>query len=247
MITTILIDDEPIGLKHLASLIAKYAPNLEIKATVSSVDEAVDALFVIKPDLVFLDIELSGENSFEILKQTKVLQYEKIFVTAHAEFGIQAIKQNAIGYILKPIDKIDLIEAIEKASTKIYQQRQYHNQSQVSETHQNPTNTRLGLPTLEGLVFVDTNKILYCEAEGRYTRFHLADNNKKILVSKNIGEYEILLAEKAFVRIHNHYLVNINYVEQYIKGRGGNVIMTNGNSLEVSSRKRDSFLERLEK
>lgn len=237
MIKTILIDDEPIALKHLASLIAKYAPDLTIQASVSSVEEAVDAIFVHKPQLVFLDIELSGENSFDILEQTKAINYEKIFVTAHSEFGVQAIKQNAIGYVLKPIDKIELIEAIEKACTKIYKADNRNNMASAQN------NSRLGLPTLEGLIFVDINKILYCEADGRYTRFYFAD--KKILVSKNIGEYEALFPEQNFVRIHNHYLVNTNYIEQYVKGRGGYVIMSNGASLEVSARKKDSFLEQL--
>lgn len=240
MITTLLIDDEPIALKHLAALLAKYAPDLDIKAAVSSVEEAVDAILVFKPELVFLDIELSGENSFDILEQTKALHYEKIFVTAHSQFGVQAIKQNATGYVLKPIDKLELIEAIEKASTKIYKT---NNRQASSIAESNAGSTRLGLPTLEGLLFVDLNKILYCEADGRYTRFYFA--NKKILVSKNIGEYEAILPEQSFVRIHNHYLVNINHIDQYIKGRGGYVIMANGASLEVSARKKDSFLEQL--
>lgn len=240
MITTVLIDDEPIALKHLAALIAKYAPDLDIKAAVSSVEEAVDTILLIKPELVFLDIELAGENSFDILEQTKALHFEKIFVTAHSEFGVQAIKKNASGYVLKPIDKIELIEAIEKASTKIYKAANRHHSGNAES---NSGSNRLGLPTLEGLIFVDIHKILYCEADGRYTRFYFAD--KKILVSKNIGEYEVLLPTQTFVRIHNHYLVNINCIEQYIKGRGGYVIMSNGASLEVSARKRDAFLEQL--
>jgi len=240
MITTVLIDDEPIALKHLAALIAKYAPDLNIKAAVSSVEEAVEEILSLKPELVFLDIELAGENSFDILEQTKSLHYEKIFVTAHSEFGVQAIRQNATGYVLKPIDKIELIEAIEKASTKIYKAA---NRQHPINVESNSGSNRLGLPTLEGLIFVDIHKILYCEADGRYTRFYFAD--KKILVSKNIGEYEALLPSKTFARIHNHYLVNINFIEQYIKGRGGYVIMSNGTSLEVSARKRDAFLEQL--
>lgn len=240
MITTVLIDDEPIALKHLTSLIEKYAPDIQIKAVASSVEDAIDALLVFKPQLVFLDIELSGESSFEILEQTKTLHYEKIFVTAHSEFGVRAIKQNAIGYVLKPIDKIELIEAMEKATTKILKTGTPITTSNRSAP---AYSNRLGLPTLEGLIFVDINSILYCEAEGRYTRFHFA--HKKMLISKNIGEYEALLPEQTFVRIHNHYLVNITHIEQYIKGRGGYVVMSDGTSLEVSARKKDRFLEQL--
>lgn len=238
MIRTVIVDDEPIGLKHLVSLIEKYAPRLSIVAAVSSVADAVEAIVASRPQLLLLDIELGGENSFDILEQTQAFHYEKIFVTAHSDFAVQAIRKNAIGYVLKPIDKIELIEAIEKAINKI-------SKADMAGTLQGQAggSSRIGLPTIDGLIFVDISRIMYCEADGRYTRFYLAD--KKILVSKNIGEYEAILPAGSFVRIHNHYLVNINYIEQYVKGRGGYIVMANGVSLEVSARKKDGLLEHL--
>jgi two-component system, LytTR family, response regulator len=245
MIHTILIDDEPIALKHLTAIISKNCPQLNIKATASSVEEGIELIKQMRPDLVFLDIELSGHNSFELLQQIPNLSFEKIFVTAYDQFGIQAIKYGASDYILKPIDKAEFIEAVEKVATKIYAKRveanRHHSIDQAT-----PHSNRLSLPTIDGLIFIDIPKIMYCESEGRYTRFYVAESNKKILVSKNIGEYEALLPPQNFVRIHSHYIVNLAYVERYVKGRGGYVVLTDGKMLEVSARKKDDFLSKLE-
>lgn len=245
MIKVILIDDEPIAVKHLAAIIGKYVPNLTIVATASSVSEALEKIDLFNPELVFLDIELAGERSFDILHKPKQRKFELIFVTAYDQFGIQAVKHDAIDYILKPINKTELISAIEKASKRIYQKRL--NDAPLKQTTDPAKNsfTRLALPTMEGLLFVDTANIMYCESEGRYTRFYLAEENKKILVSKNLGEYETLLPSTMFIRIHHHSIVNINYVDKYIKGRGGYVVLKNGQTIPVSSRKKDSFFDKL--
>lgn len=246
MISTILIDDEPLALKNLASLISKYCPQLNVQATAVSLSEGLEQLNCFKPELVFLDIELAGNNSFELLSQADSLDFEKIFVTAYNQFGIQAIKHDASDYVLKPINKTELFDAIAKAEKKIYAKRMLVRQHATD----NPVpiqNNRIALPTIDGLLFIDVNKILYCESEGRYTRFYMAENEKKILISKNIGEYEILLPQKTFVRIHSHYIVNLNYVEKYVKGRGGYVILTNGKTLEVSARKKDDFFGSIER
>ncbi len=241
MIRTILIEDEPIALKHLTALLLKHCPQILIVATAATIEEAKLELLSHHPELVLLDIELSGHNSFELLEQVNNLDFEKIFVTAHEQFGIQAIKHRATDYILKPIDKLDLTEAVERAASKIYAKRMLANQKQIIEFNLNYTH-RLSLPAQDGLIFVDIQKIMYCESEGRYTRFYLANQEKKILVSKNIGEYEILLPKHIFIRIHSHYIVNLSYVEKYVKGRGGHVVLTNGTQLDVSVRKKDDFL-----
>lgn len=245
MIRTLLVDDEPLALKHLAAIIDKQAPELEIVATAGSVTEALEKIKLCNPDLVFLDIELSGETSFEILNGMKHRRFEIIFITAYDQFGIQAVKQDATDYILKPINKTELIGAIEKVSKKIAEKRlRVHSETPSFEPAKNLL-SRLALPTMEGLLFVDISNLMYCESEGRYTRFFMADENKKILVSKNLGEYEILLPANTFIRIHHHTIVNINFVDKYIKGRGGYVVLKNGQTLAVSSRKKDTFFDKL--
>jgi two-component system LytT family response regulator len=245
MISTILIDDEPLALKNLASLIGKHCPQLNVQATATSATEGLEQLNYFKPELVFLDIELAGNNSFELLNQANTLDFEKIFVTAYDQFGIQAIKHGASDYVLKPINKMELFDAIAKAEKKIYIKRRLARQDSTERPES--TNNRIALPTIDGLLFIDVNKILYCESEGRYTRFYMAEHEKKILISKNIGEYELLLPQKTFVRIHSHYIVNLSYVEKYVKGRGGYVILTNGKMLEVSARKKDDFFGSIER
>jgi len=244
MIKTLLIDDEPIALKHLATIIEKYCPQLTILATAHSVADALKKITALSPELIFLDIELAGEKSFEILNKMKQRTFEVIFVTAYDQFGIQAVKQGAIDYILKPINKTELIHAIEKATDKINKMRAPENTSSRGEILKTIPG-RLTLPSMEGLLLVDTANIMYCESEGRYTRFFLTEGKKEILVSKNLGEYELLLPRSIFVRIHHHCIVNISFIHKYIKGRGGHVVLKNGKNLPVSSRKKDSFLDKL--
>lgn len=245
MIKTILVDDEPIAIKHLAAIIGKCAPQLTIVATAHSVQDALKKITLLQPELVFLDIELAGEKSFDILHAAKQRTFELIFVTAYDQFGIQAVKHEAIDYILKPINKPELIAAIEKASKKIYHRRAAATPSNHPGESVKNTLGRLALPTMEGLLFVDTANIMYCESEGRYTRFYMAEEPKELLVSKNLGEYEALLPSGIFIRIHHHSIVNINYVHKYVKGRGGYVVLKNGKTIPVSSRKKDDFFDKL--
>lgn len=234
-IKTLLVDDEPLALKNLASIIQNYITDIDIVASAKNEEDAMEKIITLKPDLVFLDIELGGSSGFDILKQYPNRDFEVIFVTAHNEFGIEAVKAHAFDYILKPINKSELLLSIDRVLKKISEKR-------------NPvtTNTpfKLSLSTMEGILFVDPEEILYAESEGRYTRFHL-QNKTKHLVSKNIGEFETILQSRGFIRIHHSYLVNIKHILKYIRGRGGYVILSNGAELEVSSRKKDNFLDSL--
>jgi two-component system LytT family response regulator len=238
-IRTLLVDDEPISTKHLTALLTKYCESIEIVAKASNVDEALEAILISKPDLIFLDIELGGETGFDLLKKIEIKKFEVIFVTAHNQFGIEAIKAHALDYILKPINKVELILSVEAAVSAIQLKKQ-----KVSHPVEQRS-SRISLPTLEGLLFVEVNDIIFIESEGRYSRFHLS-NNTKLLVSKNLGEFEIDFEGKGFARIHHSYIVNLSYIQKYIKGRGGYVVLKNGLSLEVSVRKKDDFLDRLE-
>jgi two-component system, LytTR family, response regulator len=246
MIPVIIVDDEPLAQKHMQSLVRRYCSQLDIKAIAASVDEALEQILLHQPGLVFLDIELAGQNSFELLQQIRNRQFEVIFVTAHAEFGIQALKQDAADYILKPVNKMDLINAVDTALERLNKRKVLrHREAAPAAGNSVQERQRIALPTLEGLQLIQVQQIMYCAAEGRYTHFYMSGNPKGILVSRNLGEYEAVLPQGNFVRIHHHYIVNINFVERYVKGRGGYVVMQNGKALEVSSRKKDAFFERL--
>jgi len=244
MISTIIIEDEPLSIKHIAGIISRFCPMLEIRGTADSVTEAFEQIHLLKPELVFLDIELAGQNSLELLDRLNHSEFELILVTAHDQYGIQAVKHNAADYVLKPIDKMEFLNAVEKAVKRIQIKKLAGSAAALSDYQKFPSG-RLTLPSMDGLLFVDIDKIAYCESEGRYTRFVLAEGAKQILVSKNLGEFETILPPDRFVRIHHHSIVNIGHIEKYVKGRGGYVIMKDGKQLSVSFRKRDSFLYKL--
>jgi two-component system LytT family response regulator len=237
-IKTLLIDDEPIAIKSLKSLLEKHCPEIDIVGTASNEEDAIQAILTQKPDLVFLDIELGGSSGFDLLKKCAMISFEVIFVTAHNQFGIEAVKSHALDYLLKPLNVSELLLAVTNAIQTIEKKKPDAGKLRTKKN-------RLSLATLEGMIFVDTDDIMYAESEGRYTRFHLKDNTKH-LVSKNLGEYEQMPSMQGFSRIHNSYLVNLDYIQKYVRGRGGYVILKNGQSLEVSSRKKDDFLDQLD-
>ncbi len=238
-IKTLLIDDEPISIRHLKSILVKSCPEIEVVATSNHIEDALEKILTIRPDLIFLDIELGGENGFDLLKNYVTKKFEVIFVTAHNQFGIEAVKAHALDYILKPINKTELLIAVANAVDIIQAKKGNTLPASVR------TGSRLSLPTMEGIIFVEMNEIIFIESEGRYSRFHL-NNNTRILVSRNLGEYEEDLEKKGFARIHHSYIVNLSFVEKYIRGRGGYVVLKNGKSLEVSTRKKDDFFEKLD-
>ena len=235
-IKTLLVDDEPISTKHLKALLEKYAPDIDVIASANNIENALEKIYTLKPELIFLDIELAGESGFDLLKQCEIKKFEVIFVTAHNQFGIEAVKAHALDYILKPINKVELLISIENAVRVI--------QAKKSSTNEK-SSTRISLPTMEGLTFIEVKDIVFIESEGRYTRFHL-NNDSKLLVSKNLGEYEEEMEKKGFARIHHSYIVNLAYVEKYIRGRGGYVVLKNGKSLDVSTRKKDDFFDKID-
>lgn len=237
-IKALLVDDEPISIKHLEVLLTKFCPDIEIVAKANNVEAALDRILTYKPDLIFLDIELGGETGFDLLRKIEYRKFEVIFVTAYSQFAIDAIKAHALDYILKPVNKVELITSVEAAIDAILLKKH------KSSSQRDHRSSRLSLPTMEGLLFVDIHDIIFIESEGRYSRFHLA-NHTKLMVSKNLGEFEMELSGKGFTRIHHSYIVNLSYVVKYIRGRGGYVVMKNGLTLEVSVRKKDDFLDSL--
>lgn len=238
-IKTLIVDDEPISQKHLNSILSQYCPDLDIVGFAGDSTEALEKIILEKPALVFLDIELGGESGFDVLKKCASKNFEVIFVTAHNQFGIDAVKAHAFDYILKPINKVELLLAVENVIKCI------RATTIPSTPLKEKSSSRISIPTMEGITFIELNDIMFIEAEGRYSKFYL-NNNAKIVASKNIGEFENELEHKGFARIHHSYMVNLYFVEKYIKGRGGYVVLKNGKTLEVSIRKKDDFFDKLE-
>lgn len=242
-IRTLLIEDEERSMRLLSSMLKELAPDIEVAGTACDVEEAVTAINALRPELIFLDIELAGQLAFSILDRVTWRNFQLIFITAYEAYALKAIRYSAADYLLKPLAREELQQAIRK----VRENRALHPESErmdVLKEHLETVHRRITLPTLEGFVVEELDNIRSIEADGNYTRFYLV-NGSLILVSRNIQEYETLLEPSAFFRIHRSFIVNLNHVKKYLKGRGGNVVLSNAQMLPVSVRKKEAFIQRL--
>jgi two-component system LytT family response regulator len=243
----IIVDDEPHGIGTLQKMLELNCPQVTIAATCSNAVTARQKLEELSPDLVFLDIRMPGKSGLEMLAEMPDKNFEVIFVTAHNEYLLQALQCSAADYLLKPVDEDRLLEAMQRVETRMQQGRSarkletlLHNMLHVGS----PADLRLCLPTLKGFIIVKMEEIVYCEAERSYTVFHLAGNNP-ITVSKPLLDYERLLGNSLFLRVHKSFLINLQHVKEYQRGEGGLLVMSNGTKIEVSRRKKEQFLARI--
>lgn len=243
----ILIDDEPDGIKTLQKMLERHCPHVSVVATCYNASSAKDQIEALKPDLIFLDIQMPGKSGLEMIAELSNKDFEIIFVTAHTEYMLQALQYSAADYLLKPVDEDRLIEAVQRAEKKLLDGRKneltetlLYNMSKVGY----PAEMRLTLPTLKGFIILKLDDILYCEAERSYTVFHLVDK-KTVTVSRPLIEYENILDNTSFFRVHKSFLINLRHVREYQRGEGGVVIMSNNAEIEVSRRKKEQFLEKI--
>ena len=245
MVTAIIVDDEILLLKSLEQLIKKYCPKIAVIAACNASVDAIEKVDTLKPQLLFLDINMPYKTGFELLQEIIHKNVEIIFVTAHNNYMQKAFQFSAIDYLLKPIDEDELILAVNRAIDKIEHKVANNNIEtffyNIKHQQTAPHQMKLCLPTNNGFNVVDVKDIIVCNADGPYTEF-VFTNGKKFIVSKPLIEYDGLLEEQQFVRIHKSHLVNINHIVQYSKGEGGSVSLTNGMELEVSRRRKDVFL-----
>ena len=246
-IATILVDDEINNLLFLQELIKLHLPQLDVVATAQHATDGLVVIKELKPQLVFMDIDMPGMTGFELLKKLEPLSFEVIFVTAYNQYAMEAFEYNAVAYITKPIVTQKLTAAVEKAIKKIEEKKYTENIFTLLENVQAKNEQdKIALPTMQGLHFIKLTQICFCESSGNYTIFHLTDN-LKIMVSRQLGEYEKLLPVDTFVRIHDQHIINLTCIKEYIKGSGGEVILENGTRLNVASRRKDELLSRFEK
>lgn len=247
MIRTILVDDEPRGLNTLKKILQEYCPELKIIAECPDADTAREKIELLDPQLVFLDISLPGKNSFDLLSELDIVNFEIIFVTAHNEYTLQAFQYSAVDYLMKPIDEDLLGEAVRRACKRIALHAMNNNVTALLhnlQKTQSPQEMKLCIPSLKGFQVVELKDILFCEASGSYTNFYFA-NKHMVCTAKAIHDYEELLTDAGFVRLHKSFLVNLLHIKEYQRGEGGTVILTDGKEVEVSRRKKDIFLSRM--
>jgi two-component system LytT family response regulator len=247
MIKVITVDDEPKNLRIIKELIRLYCPTVDHVGEAASIDKARDQIVALKPDLVLLDIEMPHGNAFDLLDSIMPVDFEIVFVTAFDSYTLKAFKYAALDYILKPVNIEELKEVVARAEQKA-NQRYINQQLRLmldNRIQQSLGMQKIAVPTFkEKMEFVEADSILYCEASGSYTQL-VTSNGEKILTVKTLKEYEDILPELMFFRLHHSHLINLNKIKKYHKGRGGQVEMENGVFLEVATRRRDDFLKRI--
>lgn len=243
----IIVDDEQDGIRTLEKMLQLHCPQVKVLGAASNAQEAKKLISELQPNVVFLDIQMPGKSGLELLKEIPEINFEVIFVTAHNEYMLQALQYSAADYLLKPVDEDRLVEAVHRVEQRMKDERidertqtLLHNLGKAGL----PSEMKLCLPTLKGFIIRKLDEIIYCEAERSYTIFHIV-GSKPVIVSKPLIEYESLLDDTSFLRIHKSFLVNLHHVKEYQRGEGGVVIMSNNAEIEISRRKKDQFLLRI--
>lgn len=248
-IKAIIVDDEEFARSSLYFLLQENCPDIQIAGIAKSVHEA-RLLFEQSPiDLVFLDIAMPGENGFELIASAQLHGVHVVFTTAFDQYALRAIKANALDYLLKPIDIDELKETVEKASKFIHLDKQrLGQQDNLTNLQQELTDRKaqkkLSLPNGQGYTMVDFNSIIHIEADSNYSIFNLSDKDR-ITVSKSLKEYEDILPEDQFIRIHKSSIINLNYLVEYNSRNGLEVILKDGSKIAVSRRRASDFLDRI--
>lgn len=237
----LLVDDEAFAREELASLIQQHCPALHIIGEAGSAAAARKILLAQQIDLIFLDIEMPGEDGFELLNSLPPYDFLVVFVTAFGQYAMDAINASVCSYLLKPVDPVELIHSVDRMRC-LYAQKAA---DQQQTPHKGLPGDRLVISHVRGFQLVQIAQILFLEAQNSYTVFHMADA-KQIVATKGIAAYERLLEHASFFRTHKSYLINLEHLEGFVKNDAGYVLLSNGCRLEVSRRKREQLTARVQ-
>ena len=246
MIKAVIIDDEPHCVTALQNDLNMFCPEVVLAGACHSAKEGIMAVKQHSPDLVFLDVEMPWMNGFEMLEvMSGSITFQIIFTTAYDQFATKAFRVSAVDYLLKPIDSNDLIQAVAKIQKSLPHAPANSNISNLLLNSKKPVEeVKIAIPTREGYEFIAVTEIIYCKAEGAYT-YVVLSGNRKLLLSKSLGETEQMLPEELFERVHHSMVVNIKHIQKFIKSNGSSIVMDNGDELGVSKSKKDQLLLRL--
>jgi len=240
----VIVEDEKHSSAYLRHLLEEYCVNIKVLGIAASVAEAICIISHSIPDVVFMDVELQNGTGFDVLSQILDPDFEVIFTTAYDHYALQAVKYSLLDYLLKPVDIEELQNAVTKArkrkNQKIYRKQLETLLSNIKT--QNSTHAKMCLATAEGFEFIQIDEIVFCKASGSYTLFVLK-NNTELLVSKHLKEYEELLPNSFFMRVHHSFLINLREVKKFVKSEGGYIVMSNQVSVSISRSKKEAFLK----
>lgn len=248
MRSAIIVDDERSAIESLKWEIENFAKEVKVIDTFTNPSEAISAINYLKPDIVFLDIEMPELDGFQLLHKLTFRDFNLIITTAYNQYAIQAFKENAIDYLLKPIDPDELINAIKKTENQLNLSIGSSNIDKIFSKIINENlpnkNKKIPLALAEKVIMVNDSDIMYCQSDGNYTHVFLKDETKHLL-SKNIKKVTAMLPESHFLRVHKSYVINVDYISEYIRGDGGEVILTNNTNIPVSRSHKSSLLSLL--
>lgn len=238
-LNSIIVEDEETSREILRSYLKKYCPNVQILGEASNVEEALVLIRNNDLDLVFLDVEMPYGNAFDLLDKVGDIDFETVFVTAYNHYAVDALNAHASYYLMKPISIDELIKAVDYVTEIRTKEDALQDQVLVPKT--NSVNGKITIPQQDGFEVINTSDILYCKADDNYTEIYL-NTNKKKLVSKTLKYFEEALNDSSFARVHKSYLVNVNEIVKYVKGKGGSVVLSNGKQVMVSASRKAELL-----
>lgn len=239
----IIIDDELSSLQNLQQKLAEFCPSVHVIATAQKPEEAILLIYHHKPEVLFLDIEMPKMSGFRMLDEIRDTDFEIIFTTAYNHYAIEAIRIAAFDYLLKPIAIKELQQAVERLNKR----RSHHTKEKIdilksSMNNKKTQDDRIAISTSEGLEFIPIKNILHIESSSNYSKIYF-NNNRTLTVTKLLKDFEDMLVPYHFYRVHNSHLINLNYIQKYLRGNGGRIIMQDGTEIEVARRKKDEFLK----
>lgn len=248
MYKTIIIDDEK-GCRESMHKLLQHFTEIQIIGEADSISKASVLIEELQPQLLFLDIDMPGGNVFELLEKFNPATFDVIFTTAYHKYAIKAIKFSALDYLLKPIDIEELKGAIARFTTKKYDQISLNTQFKtlLANLNEEKSHQKIAIPDGEGTYFVKIKNIIRFQSEGSYTYLYTTERDKPIFISKPIGEYQEMLNNESFIRVHRSHLINIEHVTKYVRIGGGYAIMSDNTKVDISRRKKGEFSEALAK
>lgn len=245
MIKAIIVDDELSAIKSLKWEIENFCNGIEVMDSFSDPFLAIQAINSRKPDCVFLDIEMPEMDGFQLLKKLKYREFDLIITTAFDNYAIKAFKESAIDYLLKPVDTDDLLKSVDKiVRNKHKNELGFELKKVLTKIMPANENAKVSFPLSGKTIFIKPSEIIYCKADGNYSNIYLK-GGKKEMISKKLKEIEEMIHHSRFYRVHNSYLVNLDYIKEYVKNEGHHIVLDDDTSVPVARSKKESLLELL--
>src|SRR5579871_3475161 len=243
MITATIVDDEPFCCESLATLLERYCPGVKVLDICYSAAAALKSIREQEPQILFLDIEMPHMNGFEMLEKVGDVNFELIFTTSYDQYAIKAIRHSALDYLLKPIDREELIQSLQKVGLRFPLPQQIDMLFQRLQAPAHAFN-KIAIPTMEGLQMVPVSSIIHCASDSNYTILLMKDR-QRVVASRTLKEIEELLEDYSFLRVHHSSVVNLNEVDKYVRGEGGYLVMSDGSAVNVSRSRKEGLVRRL--